>query len=237
MEKKLLEVYHFQNKIRLGTNQDGGYVICNLKGNYDCYISCGIANEASFDRDFLNLYKNIGKNNSFAFDGTINEYPWRYTKNITFIKKNISSFNDNNNTNLNNLINKYDKIFLSIDIEGGEYPWLLSLTEDKLNKFKQICIEFHGINDNSWGYSLSDKIKCLRKLNKTHYIMHAHGNNHGGIQDNIPDVLELTYVNKKNILNNPSKNNTSLPIEGLDFSNNNNKNDYILNTYPFITKI
>ena len=48
---------------------------------------CGVAYEASFDRDFLNKYKNIGKNNSFAFDGTIIDYPYHFTKNITFIKK------------------------------------------------------------------------------------------------------------------------------------------------------
>lgn len=236
MEKKLLEVYHYPYKIRLGAQSDGGYVICKLEGDYDCYITCGVANEASFDRDFLNLFKNIGKNNSFAFDGTIKDYPWRYTKDITFIKKNISNFNDNNHTNLDNLINKYDKIFLSIDIEGGEYPWLLSLTQDKLQKFKQICIEFHGLNDNTWSSSLSDKIKCLNILNQTHYIMHAHGNNCSGIQNNIPDVLELTYVNKKYILNVPLKNKTLLPIKGLDYSNHSRRNDYILNKYPFVSK-
>ena len=47
------------------------------------------------------------------------------------------------------------------------------------------------------GSSLSDKIKCLKKLNQTDYIMHVHGNNFSEIQNNIPDVLELTYVNKK----------------------------------------
>lgn len=234
MEKKLLEVYHFQNKRRLGNPHDGGYVICELEGDYDCYISCGVANEASFDRDFLNLYKNIGKNNSFAFDGTIKDYPWEYTKDITFIKKNISNLNDNNHTNLDNLINKYDKIFLSIDIEGGEYPWLLSLPQDKLQKFKQICIEFHGLSAYMWGSSLSDKTKCLKKLNQTHYIMHAHGNNHGGIKNNIPDVLELTYVNKNHLLDIPGKNRTFLPIKGLDYPNNEKKTDYILSSYPFV---
>lgn len=236
MEKKLLEVYHFQNKIRLGDHHDGGYVICKLEGNYDCYITCGIANEASFDRDFLKIYKNIGKNNAFAFDGTIKDYPWRYTKDITFIKKNISNFNDNNHTNLDNLINKYDKIFLSIDIEGGEYPWLLSLAQNKIQKFKQICIEFHGLNDNTYGTSLSDKIKCLKKLNQTHYIMHAHGNNFSGIQNNIPDVLELTYVNKNYLLDITVKNRTLLPIKGLDFPNNLYEADHVLYHYPFIVQ-
>lgn len=141
--EKLLEVYDFKNKIRFGRQSDGGYVICILNGTYDCYISCGVSNESGFDRDFLNFYKNIGINNSFAFDGSIEDYPWHYTKNINFYKKNISDINDSKNTNLDNLINKYNNIFLSMDIEGGEYKWLLQLSENKLLKFKQICIELH----------------------------------------------------------------------------------------------
>lgn len=254
MNKSLLEVYNFPDKIRLGCIHDGGYVICKLDGHYDCYISCGIAGEASFDRDFLNLHKNIGKNNSFAFDGTIRNYPWHFTKDVTFIKKNISNFNDNKHTDLSELINKYENIFLSIDIEGGEYPWILSLTKDKLQKFKQICIEIHGINDNTWGSLLSDKMKCLEKLNETHYLVHAHGNNwpHNwprnkcpinngnrlagmGI-NNIPDILELTYIRKNSIPNIPSKNKTPLPIDGLDYSNHPIGKDYTLNYYPFVDK-
>ena len=53
MEKKLLEVYHFQNKLRFWCKWDGVYVICKLEGDYDCYISCGVANEASIDRNFF----------------------------------------------------------------------------------------------------------------------------------------------------------------------------------------
>ena len=91
----------------------------------------------------------MNKNNCFAFDGTIHDYPYNYTSEITFIKKNINSFNDDNNTNLSFLIEQYNNIFLKMDIESGEYPWLLSITEEQLNKFRQITIEFHGINDDS----------------------------------------------------------------------------------------
>ena len=59
-----LETYNFDKKFRLGANSDGSYVIADLDGLYDCYISCGISNEASFDRDFLKKYINIGKNNA-----------------------------------------------------------------------------------------------------------------------------------------------------------------------------
>ena len=194
---KSLEVYDFplNKKFRLGEKGDGGYVIGDIDNIYDCYISAGISNEESFTRDFLNKY-NIDIFNSFAFDGTIETYPYHYTKNISFIKKNINNFNDDNNTNLHSLINKYNNIFLKMDIEGGEYPWLLQIDEIQLKKFKQIVIEFHGITDNGWNSNYYAKVKCLEKLSKTHYIIHAHGNNNAPVVNNIPDVIELTYVNK-----------------------------------------
>ena len=40
------------------------------------------------------------------------------------------------------------------------------------------------------------RTKCLEKLSNTHYIVHAHGNNYGSVVNKIPDVIELTYVNK-----------------------------------------
>jgi hypothetical protein len=231
----LLEVYNFEKKIRLGSKNDGGYVLADIDVDYDCYISAGISDEESFSRDFINHY-NMNEYNCFGFDGTIHNYPYHYTKNISFIKKNINSFNDDNNSNLSFLINKYNNIFLKMDIEGGEYPWLLSIDESQLNKFKQIVIEFHGITNDGWGCSYNDKMKCLEKLSKTHYIVHAHGNNFGPLVNNIPDVIELTYVNK-NYFNSPVDfNSVPLPIVGLDFPNWWEKEDYDLNFYPFVKK-
>ena len=229
----LLQVYKFDKKIRCGSNRDGGYVFADLDGEYDCYISAGISDEESFSRDFINKY-NMNEYNSFGFDGTINNYPYNYTNKISFIKKNINSFNDDKNTNLSFLINKYNNIFLKIDIEGGEYPWLLEIDENQLNKFKQIVIEFHGITNDGWNYNYNNKVKCLEKLSKTHYIVHAHGNNHGPVVNNIPDVIELTYVNKNYFNSVPELNTQHLPISNLDFSNTGSSVDINLNFYPFV---
>jgi len=231
---ELLKVYYFSKKIRCGSNSDGGYVFADLDGGYDLYISAGISNEESFSRDFIKKY-NMCEYNSFGFDGTIDKYPHEYTKNISFIKKNINSFNDDNNTDLSVLASKYNNIFLKIDIEGGEYPWLLSLNEELLHNFKQIVIEFHGITNDGWNTRYNDKVKCLEKLAKTHYIVHAHGNNYGPVFNNMPDVIELSYVNKKYFDIVPELNTTSLPIAGVDFPNNTGKQDIKLNFYPFIS--
>lgn len=230
---ELLQVYKFDKKIRCGSNNDGGYIIADLDGVYDCYISAGVSDEESFSRDFIKKY-NMNEHNSFGFDGTINSYPHSYTKNISFIKKNINIFNDDNNSNLSYLTDKYNNIFLKMDIEGGEYPWLLQIDETILNKFKQIAIEFHGIADDSWKCNYNDKVKCLEKISKTHYLIHAHGNNYGPVVNNIPNVIELTYVNKKYFNSVPELNTTSLPIVNFDFPNNKSHGDINLNFYPFV---
>ena len=181
----------------------------------------------------------MDEHNSFGFDGTIDNYPYQYTNKISFIRKNINSFNDASNTNLKDLIDTYNNIFLKMDIEGGEYPWLLNIDENQLNKFKQIVIEFHGITGDDWGTDYNSKVLCLEKLLKTHYIVHAHGNNFGPVVNNIPDVIEITYVNKNFFDKNyfdipPDLNKIPLPIDNLDFRNNYDNNEIDLNIYPFV---
>jgi hypothetical protein len=230
---ELLKVHHFDKKVRCGANEDGGYVFAELDGGYDCYISAGISNEESFSRDFINKY-DMNRYNSYGFDGTINNYPYNYTRKISFVKKNINSFTDNKNSNLSFFTTNYNNIFLKMDIEGGEYPWLLQIDEAQLNKFKQIVIEFHAITNNECGCNYIDKMKCLEKLSKTHYIIHEHGNNAGNIIYNIPDIIELTYVNKKYFNSVPELNRQSLPTHNLDFPNIPSKNDINMNFYPFV---
>jgi hypothetical protein len=233
---ELLQVYQFDNKYRLGSQDDGGYVLAELDEKYDCYISAGISTEESFSRDFINKHC-MDKTNCFGFDGTIHDYPYEYTREISFIKKNINHYNDDENTNLSFLTEQYNNIFLKMDIEGGEYPWLLYTSESQLNKFKQIVIEFHGITNDGWGCNYKEKVKCLEKLANTHYIVHAHGNNWGPVVNNIPNVIELTYINKNYFNSVPELNTQSLPIMNVDFSNYSAKPDINLNFYPFVKSI
>ena len=229
-----LKIYNFDNKKRLGINEDGGYIIAILNGSYDFYISAGVSTEESFTRDFIELY-NMNKSNCAAFDGTINNYPTEYTDKIIFYKRNISAFKSNKTSNLSYFTDNYNDIFLKMDIEGSEYEWLNSLNENQLNKFKQIVIEFHGINDDSWNTSLSDKIKCFEKISNTHYPFHIHGNNYGPLTEKIPDTVEITYIRKDQINNdNLQLNKIPLPINELDFPNNPDKEDYDLNFPPFV---
>jgi len=230
-----LKVYDINtsNKIRLGSKGDGGYVIGTGFGNYDCYISAGVSDEESFSRDFINMY-NMSKYNSFAFDGTITNYPYHYTRNISFIRKNIGPTIDDNNVNLSNLIRTNDNIFLKMDIEGAEFDWLLSLKNEELNKFKQIAIELHGLNGDNFGCTNDKKLLCLQKLSENHYLVHAHANNYNKLINNIPDVIELTYIRKQCFNKEPSLNKTPLPIHNLDYKNSLLYPEISLNFPPFV---
>jgi hypothetical protein len=223
-------VYTFNNKIRLGNNSDGGYVIADIIiPNYDCYLSCGVSNEESFSRDFINKY-NMNNTNSFAFDASIEKYPTEYTDKITWYKKFIGDTNDNTYTTMEDIINKYNNIFMKMDIEAGEYPWFKYISETKLNKFKQIVVELHWLDKPE--YIETCKI-LLEKINKTHYLIHIHGNNNNTVFMQIPIVLEATFVNKKEFISIPSLNNISLPIPNLDYPCDTNIKDINLNYSPF----
>jgi hypothetical protein len=52
--------------------------------------------------------------------------------------------------------------------------------------------------------------------------------------NNIPDVIEITYVNKSYFNSIPEFNTTPLPIPSLDFPNHTGLSDINLNFYPFV---
>ena len=91
-----------------------------------------------------------------------------------------------------------DHMILKIDVEGAEWDVLCSLPEDILMKFDQIVMELHGMLD----LSLKDKIKYgLWAVNRTHQLVHVHGNNVGNVlvlDDDfiLPDLIEVTYVRR-----------------------------------------
>lgn len=234
-----LRLYAFDKskKLHIGSQTDGGYVIADLSDSYDCYISAGVSNEESFTRDIIKKY-GFTKDMCYAFDGTIDDYPYEYTREIQFTRKNIGAYESDKLTNLHNLVDKYNNIFLKMDIEGGEYDWIPTLSREQMNKFKQIAIEFHGINydGGEWCPNVTFNTKCdiLAKLAETHYLIHAHGNNNRWSRQYIPDVIELTYVRKSEFDVEPPLNKEPVPVAGLDFPNVPHLPDIDMNGYPFV---
>ncbi len=244
---KYLTTYHYDKKIRLGnkgdkviwghTVADGGYVIADIK-DYDCYISVGVNDEESFSRDFIN-YAGMKLSQNYAFDGTIDAYPHKYTSNIHFVRKNVTDKETENTTNLRYLFDKHKDIFLKMDIEGGEYLWMTSLTSEDLLHFKQLAFEVHCPTDDSYDISSAHKVEFFKKLAENHYLIHVHANNNGlgwgkdRYKDGLPTVMELTYIRKDCVIGKPELNSISFPIPGLDYKNAPYE-DMIIDYPPFV---
>lgn len=210
-------------KIRVGKDNDGGYVIIDGL-SYDLLIGCGISNDISFEEEFIELFDV----DCYAFDGTINKLPQQNPR-IKFIKKNISKRNNKKETNLHELINKANNIFLKMDIEGGEYSWIRSLDYSQLNKLKQIVIEFHAP-------FLNYRWNCIRKLLKTHYLCHLHANNRCETMSIknilVPHVFKFTFIRKEDIKYTPFFNNEKIPSR-LDMKNDPKKDEIFLEWFPY----
>lgn len=204
--------YRYDNKIRLGNNFDGGYVVADLC-DYDCYISAGIGDDESFSRDFIERYE-MKEQDCFAFDSTIENLPYNFHQKLNHIPKNISIIEDNQNTNLKSLIENYSNVFLKMDIEGYEFEWFKFINLRTLSKIRQMVVEFHNILDRK-----EEILYILKRINKTHYLIHSHGNNWGPVIDGSPTVIELTFLRKDCMPNNLELNNQKLPSI-LDFPNN-----------------
>jgi hypothetical protein len=116
-----------------------------------------------------------------------------------------------------------------MDIEGGEIPWIKSLSDEQMNKFEQIVIEFHA------PFS-KNEIDVFEKINRNHYLIHFHGNNCCGVRNHkgvdIPNVFECTYLNKKHFSNKPGLSKELIP-SNLDMKNT-RKDEIYINYPPFV---
>ena len=185
--------------VRIGGNNDGGYLIPDdLEGITACF-SPGVDVTASFEKDLLG--RGI---KSHLADASVDAPPDGLEV-ASFEKMFLGGFPDENHMTLNHWACKHGGYLgdwiLQMDIEGAEYETILSASSDILRRFRIIAIEIHNVDQwfkpISWG--------CVRtffaKLLKDFYVVHNHPNNNCPfvqIDDGliIPTVFELTFLRK-----------------------------------------
>jgi len=248
-----LQIYETEYiKTRIGSPNDGGYIVADLEGGYDLLLSCGISNDIQFEDAFLELHPHL---RCLAFDGTIEELP-HPSERIEFIKKNIANHDSETTTTMMEWIRGHSNIFLKMDIESNEYQWLQILEKDDLLRFKQITMEFHFPFTEGWDHffesrsyvmPVEDRVNCMRRLAETHYMVHMHANNclgcnqpgapwqggtsiYRGIE--VPCIFECTYI-RKDICRNVFLNRSPIPDLRLDTANISHQEDILLSGYPY----
>ena len=214
---ELLKCYTHEDKIRLGRDYDGGYVIVDgIK--YDVLISCNIYSDNSFEKDFLKKYPNL---KSYIYDVKNLNHKSILKKHINFkvseVEKEIYKIISNNNN-----------IFLKINIKGEEYEWFNNIPLNLLLNISQMVVVFY------YPFKVN-RFKVFKKINETHYLIHFHPNNLYSTKNVkniiVPEVFECTYINK-NLIPKPELNNKPIPSK-LDKKNSKKNDDIYLSRYPY----
>lgn len=187
------------NKVRVGRNFDGGYVLLDDFVDVGAALSFGINNDASWDLDIAQ--RNIPVH---QFDHTIDRAPADHPL-FTFHKLAVAGADEPGALSLDSIMNRHlagrDRVILKIDIEGDEWPVFNGASPATLDRFAQIVCEFHALEHVAEpGYTEMFRA-ALDKLRHHFEVVHIHGNNASSMVNIsnvvVPALLEVTLANRR----------------------------------------
>jgi len=185
--------------IRVGGDNDGGYLVPNdLEGITACF-SPGVDVTASFEKDLLG--RGI---KSHLADASVDAPPDGLEV-ASFTKKYLDGVNTEGYMTLSDWMfsNAYsgDDLILQMDIEGAEYVTILSTPSEVLCNFRIMAIEIHGVQNwfnNALAWDIVQTF--FHKLLQDFHVVHNHPNNNCQFIDVdgflMPTVFELTFLRK-----------------------------------------
>jgi hypothetical protein len=186
---------------------------------YDHTISLGkFTMDAVTHTRWLLRYPRIG--NIKRLSEPVNLLPLKY---ISFFRGNRRHFMEEigddgeRNTDFKKIFSRIpggDRVFVKIDIEGGEYRVLSGLA-DFYERVTGIVVEFHHV------IFLRDLVRThISDLKRSFDIVHVHVNNTKGVDESgMPDVIEVTFENKNLRSGDEKESERAYPAESLDYPN------------------
>ena len=186
--------------IRIGGDNDGGYVVPNDLDNLKYCFSPGVGQISKFEDELTKMGIKC-----FLADYSVN--PKFKNSLIDFEKKFIGPVSFENYLGFKEWVKKKieyktnNDLLLQIDIEGDEYDLINSFDEEILNKFRIILIEFHQMHYLFDEFFFNKIDKVIKKISKFFYCTHIHPNNDVDFIYKykniiIPPVLEFSFLRK-----------------------------------------
>jgi len=185
------------NLIRIGSDNDGGYLVPDILNQIDSCFSPGVGKVYEFEKHLAKK-----KINLYLADGTIEKSSIKI-ENFNFIKKNLSSKDGENEITLNSWINDKSQnnnksLILQMDIEGSEYEVIQSTPKEYFELFKIVIIEFHFLEKLYNRLSYNIFFSSVEKILKSFQIAHIHPNNCQGYFNvcgqKLPTAIEVTFL-------------------------------------------
>lgn len=197
--KSLAPVAIEQPLLRIGGQDDGGYLLPDDLAEMKAAVSPGVSTEISFDLAMADRGIEV-----LMADASVDGPPVENAR-FHFQQKFVDVFEDDMNVRLDTLcgtqaVDKDGDRILQMDIEGAEYRVLLDLSDETLKSFRIMVIEFHHLDRMFAKFPLRIIQATFMKLLRHHHVVHIHPNNVAGPTTRgnivIPPVMEFTFYRK-----------------------------------------
>lgn len=204
--KNLIQKLHPLNTnielIRIGGENDGGYLIPNDFNGIEALFSPGVGKLSLFENQCTELGMKV-----YMADKSV-DGPLISNDNFLFYKKFVGATITEDFITLDEMVrisqvNDSTDLMLQMDIEGYEYETILNVSNKVLNRFRIIVIEFHYL-DLLFSKPVFDIYSSVfKKLLQNHECVHIHPNNCckpikiGNIA--IPPAMEFSFIRKDRI--------------------------------------
>ena len=184
--------------IRVGGDEDGGYLMPDDLEGVAANFSPGVADAIEFDLAMAE--KGIP---GFLLDGSVDGLPQEHPS-LTFEKRFLGPETNEDHLSLDEWVQSKappdGDLVMQMDIEGAEYDVLNAVSEETLKRFRVVVLEVHWFEhvfDDNWRKWAR---KGLEKLNRHFAVVHLHHNNHAGLLQldgvRFPRVFEVTYLRR-----------------------------------------
>jgi len=200
----LTPVFNGHELIRIGSKNDGGYILPDdMIGVSDC-LSPGSNGEWQFEISLEHKYKI----KSHILD-KLEKKPQDLAKPHEFYDGFLGTDDREGQISLQSFIysagqTNNDNLILQMDIEGDEYAILDSVSDYILLKFRILIVEFHYFDVMTDIENLNTTFSMFTKINKYFDLVHLHPNNCCGVFNfglsQLPRVFEATFHRKDRAL-------------------------------------
>ena len=185
--------------VRVGGDGDGGYLLPDDLQDLRACFSPGVDVTATFESDMIAMGVPC-----FLSDASVANAPIAGEL-IDFQKKFIGVVNQDDFVTMDQWVTEKiagmdGDLILQMDIEGGEWPVLLNISDDLLQRFRVIVLELHGFNAVFDPFGFSMITSCLDRVLNLFNVVHIHPNNSlplvGPADLKIPRTLEISLLRK-----------------------------------------
>ncbi len=188
------------DKVRVGSEIDGGYVMLDDFADTDLALSFGVDINADWDVDVAGHGIAVQQ-----YDHSVPRSPTDHPK-VSFFKQMITANGEEEDSNsiprilADARIRRDASVLLKIDIESAEWDVFDACPSSDLARFSQILVEFHDFDRATDPYWLMRASRVMKKLKDLFGVYHVHANNWTpmAVIGNVyfPGTLEVSFANK-----------------------------------------